>query len=204
VAILKKRNYAELLDRAHEDLAACEQAVADLRAEREQSLADGTIDVIARLDLSIIDRQRQVQVYLDKIPLLQARLADELAEQRKADREKAIKTAETVLPLRMSAIYDLGRWATQGVALVEKLEAASRLPGWPAGLERPYASDLDNTRFLSALGRALSGLGEKWNPQRALDVIGDACEIENEHHTAALDDLKLNPATGTAVESEAA
>jgi hypothetical protein len=33
---------------------------------------------------------------------------------------------------RMKAIYSLAKWAREGVSLVSALEAASKLPGWPA------------------------------------------------------------------------
>jgi hypothetical protein len=196
---LLKRNTAAALTQAQEDLAASEQAIADLRSEREQSLADGEVDAIARLDLSIADRERQASVFRDKIPLLESRLATEQAVERKRQRQQAVLKAEEILPQRQAAVFNLGRWARDGLPLIEKFKAASKLPGWPDSLERPYADDVQPARFLRALAAALSDFGEDWNP---VDRIADAVEIEAEHSRSAIDDLRL-PATGTAVEEAA-
>jgi hypothetical protein len=201
---LLKRNTAAALTQAHEDLVATDQTISALQQERLAKLVDAPAGEIDALDRKIADQGRVAAVYHEQIARLEIKLADERAEQKRRQRQQAIAKAETILPQRMSAIYELGRWAKQGVDLVAKLEAASKLPGWPPGLERPYASDLDNSRLLRAIAGAFSGLGADWNPERAVAIIVDAAEIENEHHRSAIDDLKLNPATGTPVESEAA
>jgi hypothetical protein len=198
-----KRNTAEMLKRAEEDLAATEQQIAELRRERESLLPDGEVSDLEKLDRQIFDHERQAEVFRDKIPLLQARLESEQTAERARRRAAAIAKAEEILPARMAAIYALARWAKDGIGLVEKLEAASKLKGWPPDLERPYYDDVRNDRFLASLGRAFSGLGTEWSPQRAIDIIGDAAEIEAEHHRSAIDDLKLNPVTGTPVEEAA-
>jgi hypothetical protein len=199
-----KRNTAAALERAQEDLAATETAKADLLAEYDAKKLDGDPSELGRIQRGIEDQDRLLRLYGERIAGLQPMLEQELAEQKRRQREQAIAKAEQVLPLRMKAIFELCRWAQSGVALVAALEAASKLKDWPPDLERPYYDDVRNDRLLGAIARAFSGLGADWNPDRAIQIIGDAAEIEKEHHQSAIDDLRLNPVTGTAVESEAA
>jgi hypothetical protein len=201
MAFLKK-NIAKALEQAQEDLLATEKARADLLAEYEAKKLDGDPVELGRIQRGVEDQDRLLRLYGSRIADLEPMLAQEIAEQKRRERAAAIAKAEQILPARMTAIYALARWAKDGVALVAALETASKLPGWPSTLERPYASDIDNTRILRAIAGALSGFADPdWNP---VDRIADAVEIEKEAHQSALDDLKLNPATGTAVASEAA
>jgi hypothetical protein len=199
-----KGDTANKLARVGEDLAACEQTILALQQERLAKLLDADAAEIEALDRKIIDQGRVANVYREQIARLEIKLTEEQAEQKRRQRQQAIEKAESVLPQRMAAIYALCRWAKDGVGLVEKLELASKLQGWPPDLERQFFDDVRNDRLLGAIGRAFSGLGGDWNPDRAVQIIGDAAEIEKEHHQSAIDDLKLNPATGTTVASEAA
>jgi hypothetical protein len=196
-----KGDTANKLARVGEDLAACEQTILALQQERLAKLLDADAAEIEALDRKIIDQGRVANVYREQIARLEIKLSEEQAEQKRRERAAAIAKAETILPQRMAAVFELARWAKQGVALVAALEKASRLEGWPLGLEKPFASDIDNTRILRAIASALSGFGADWNP---VERIADAVEIEKEAHQSAIDDLRLNPATGTAVASEAA
>jgi hypothetical protein len=199
-----KGDTANKLARTGEDLAACEQTIFALQQERLAKLLDADASEIEALDRKIIDQGRVAVVYREQIAQLEIKLAEEQVEQKRRQRQQAIAKAEEILPARMKAIYALARWAKDGVGLVDALETASRLKGWPADLERPYYDDIRNDRILRAIASAFSGLGADWNPERAVAIIGDAAEIEKEHHQSAIDDLRLNPATGTAVASEAA
>jgi hypothetical protein len=197
------KDTAGKIARAEHDLAIVESTIAELRRQRDGMLLDGEVDDIDKLDRQIGDYSRQVSVFRDRIAGLRPRLAQEQADQRKADREKAIAAAEKILPARMAAIDALAQWARDGVTLVERLETASRLKGWPSGLEKPYLDDVRNDRMLRAIAAAFSGLGSDWNPQRAVEIIADAVANEIDHHRSAIDDLRLNPATGTPVEEAA-
>jgi hypothetical protein len=179
------------LARAGEDFAAVEKTLADLRRDREAMLADGDVVDVEKVDQQIANYERQLAVFQQRIPLLEARLATEQAAQRKADREKAIARAAEILPARMKACYELARWARDGVGLVAKLQEASKLRDWPAGLEKPFLSDIDPGRFLAALASALTGFGQAdWNPDSRIE---DAVAIQREAHVQIIDDLKLAP-----------
>jgi chromosome segregation ATPase len=195
---LLKRNTGAALEAAQQDLAAVEQTIADLRIERETMLPDGEVSEIEKLDRSIADHERQVAVYLDKLPLLQARLATEQAEAKRRQRAADIERAEPILTRRQSAVFEVARWLKSGSELLAKLEAASRLRDWPEGLEKPYAEDVRTERFLAALSRALAVLST--DPQQADAIISDAVAIEGECSRGAMDDLRLNPAPANPVE----
>jgi hypothetical protein len=192
--MFKTSTTADKLQRAEEDLAATEAAIAELQAEREAMLIDGAPEAFTAIDHKISTRERQAQVFRDRIPLLRRRLDDEQHAAARAKREEAIAQAEKILPIRMMAIEAIAKWARDGVGLVERLQSATKLKGWPADLERPYASNVDNGQFLAAVSRALSGIGAAdWTPAVALDVIADAVAIQVENHMAAVDDLRLAP-----------
>jgi hypothetical protein len=182
---------ADKLQRAQEDLSATESVIAGLRAEREKLIEDGEPETFEKIDRRIADRERQADVFRQRIPLLQRRLDDEQRAAVRAKREEAIAQAEKILPIRMMAVEAIAKWARDGVALVDRLQSATKLKGWPPGLERPYASNVNNEQFLRAISGALSGIGAAdWTPAVALDVIADAVAIQVENHMAAVDDLR--------------
>jgi len=189
-----KRNTAAALKQAQQDLDVVQATIVELQRQRDALLLDGDVSEIERLQRDIENYSRQVQVFADRIAGLQPRLAQEQADQRKADRQRAIAAAEKILPQRMAAIEALAEWARDGVALVEKLEVSSKLKGWPAGLEKPYLQDIRTDQFLGAIARALSGLGGEWNPVHAVVIIADAVAIQIEKHREIIDQLRQSPA----------
>jgi hypothetical protein len=182
---------SEKLARVREDAEATDGMIIELQSERLAKLLDAPADEIEAIDRRIVDQHRVAAVYREQIAQLEIKLADEQAKQRKVDREKAIARAAEILPARMKACYELARWARDGVGLVAKLQEASKLRDWPAGLERPFLSDIDPARYLAALASALSGFGEAdWNPDSRIE---DAVAIQRETHVQIIDDLKLAP-----------
>jgi len=192
---LFKGGTADKIAQAEQDLIAVESIVAELQRQRETMLLDGDIAEIEKLDRQISDYSRQLSVFRDRIAWLTPHLAQEQADQRKADREKAIAAAEKILPQRAAAVSAIADWTKQGVPLIEKLQAASKLKGWPrSDLPMPYASDIDDGRFLRVIARALSGIGDAdWNPAHVATIIDDAVAIQIENHRSAIDELKLAP-----------
>src|SRR5262249_33242289 len=102
-----KGDTAGKLARADEDLAAAEKAVADLRRDREAMLADGDAAEIDKLDRKIGDYVRQASVFRDKVPLLQARLADEQAAERDRQYRASIDKIASALPGLSKAAQEL-------------------------------------------------------------------------------------------------
>jgi hypothetical protein len=188
------KDTADKIARAEHDLQIVESTIQELQRQRDGQLLDGDIGEIEKLDRQIFDYSRQLQVFRDRIDGLAPRLIEEQAAQRKADREKAIAAAEKILPQRAAAVSAIADWAKHGVPLIEKLQAASKLKNWPDGLERPFASDIDDGRFLRVIARALSGIGDAdWNPAHVATIIDDAVAIQIENHRNAIDELKLAP-----------
>jgi hypothetical protein len=159
-----KRNTAETLKLAEQDLLATQQQIAGLQQEYDAKKLDGDPAELERLQRGIQDLDRRLKLYSDRIALLQPILEQEQAEQKKRQRQQAIAKAEQLLPQRQAAVFALGRWLKDGLPLIEQFKAASKLPGWPDGLERPYAEDVQPGRFLRAIAAALSDFGEDWSP----------------------------------------
>jgi len=200
-----KGDTAAKIARAHQDLQVVETTIAELRRQRETQLIDGELVEIERLDRDIGAYERQVAVFRDRLAGLQPRLEQEQVEHRQRQREQAIAAAEKILPSRMTAIEQLAAWSRQGIPLIEKLEAASKLKGWPSDLPKPYSSDIDDGRFLKALARSLSGLGDRdWDPTYAVAVIDDAVAVQRECHRNIIDDCRSSTLPDLKTESAAA
>jgi len=190
-----KGDTATKLARAEEDLAACDAKLADLAGQREQVLAgDAAVEEILAIDHQAEKEQRKLLLLQNKVALLSDRQAAEARNAAAAARSAAIAKAETtILPARMAAIEALAKWARDGLNLVEKLEAASKLKGWPDDCEKPYIDDVRPDRILRAISAAFSGLGSDWHPARGLEIIDDAVANEAAHHAQAIAELKRQP-----------
>lgn len=188
---LLKRNTSTALERAQQDLAACEVAIAAAQTERQSKLLEADADELARLDVSIIDRQRQGQIFRDKIGQLEARLATEQAADRERKRADAIKAVEALLPRREEAARQFEA-AVQAVGkALQQLDAARQqiIANWPAAdLQLPYAHYIAHPRALAVA---------KFVPE-----FGGYAERIREQHAELMEHLRAQPVQQPEPETE--
>src|SRR5262249_49474570 len=104
---LIKNDTAAKLAPASEDLAAGGKTLAGLRIERDAILADNEADQIEILDQQIGNYERQASVFRERIPLLEARLANEQAAERDRQYKASIDKIASMLPGLSKAAQEL-------------------------------------------------------------------------------------------------
>jgi hypothetical protein len=159
-----KGDTAAKLVRAEDDLTACELAVTDLRRDRDALLSDGEAAEIEKLDRKIVDYERQAAVFRERIPLLQARLAAEQAEQRKRDYTAAVNKIASRLPGLSKAAQELesALLAIPRALLKFQAEQRSVLQSYPDNVERPFTSEFGLDRVERILHECFRPFGPEW------------------------------------------
>jgi len=146
------KDTASKLQQAHDDVAACESAILAAQQERLQKLPDAEPDELIRLDRAVDDRQRQKQIFVDRIAALESKLAVETADRRKADYQAHVAKIEKQLADRDRAAIAVEAAVRQLVqAAIAFKDVSARVGAWPADVPAPP--------FYSGFHSA-SGLGE--------------------------------------------
>jgi hypothetical protein len=201
---LIKGDTAAKLERAEEDLAATDAAIASAQQERLAKLLDGTADDIAELDRKIIDQHRVAAVYRERIAGLQSRLATEQTAEREKRRQQAIKVVEAMLPARAQIVAEIEAAIKALPSLFSKLSSwrDKFVKQYPiADVEFPYAHSIDSDRVLRIVIDALRNIRAEDFHER----IDGLAASEAEQHAALVADLKANaPDVSTDTNSEAA
>jgi hypothetical protein len=198
--MILRRDTATKLTTAHEDLAATESTIADLRHEREAKLLDATADDLAALDRKIADQQRLAIVFAERITVLQARLATEQAEQQQRRRKAAIAKAEALLPKRIDAAAAFEDSVRAVSLALERLDQARSkiVADWPRDLELPFAFYLDTSRAVRVLFEAMASFAPDWKLGgeladkllRMREVVTGFADGEAGHHAELVEQFR--------------
>jgi multidrug efflux pump subunit AcrA (membrane-fusion protein) len=214
MAILK-RNTRQALDKARAEYAQAEARIGEINQQRQAVLvdADAEVDALLVLDRQLVEQSDKLAALSARIEMLSGRLDGEVAEQRRADREKAVAKVVALLPKRRDAAMAFED-AVRGVAIaLERLDQAQRkiVSDWPAEIEKPWAFFFDTSRAEHALFEAVLSCDPNWKWGGALsdklvrirERITGFAEDEDRHHADWLEHLR-QAAPQSRSESEAA
>jgi len=126
------------LQQARDDLAACEQLIEGLKADRLQKLLDVEPFELERIDRDLDARQRQAGIFQERIQALESKLAGEAVDKRKADYQAHVAKIEKAIGDRHAAAQEVEGAIRSLVAASTKLcDVSARVSQWPADIDRP-------------------------------------------------------------------